>query len=387
MTDSVLITGARAAAALDLARDFVAAGWQVHLADCNSAFMARWSTAPYSVHRYPSPVEDRLGFRRKITTLIEQVEPALVIPCCEEIFHLSAPALASLFGNRLFAPPLPILRNLHDKLAFSEACLELHLPVPEIQRLDTEFDLAYAANDHRNWVFKPRFSRFGELTLVGPSKSQLSFIADIDRSHWFAQRRIYGMEASFYAIAQEGILLAFSAYRSDWRLPGGASFAFEAVEKCQADKLTNLAAVIAKHFHISGQFSCDVIFDADKIPWLIECNPRATSGIHLLSGEGHLAHAMANRIAIPHGKTQNPTYLGPAMILFGLPLALRSRKFGHWLQTFFCGRDIISRPGDRLPLVGALADAASFAAKGVRQGISTIAATTSDIEWNGEELS
>jgi hypothetical protein len=74
------------------------------------------------------------------------------------------------------------------------------------------------------------------------------------------------------------------------------------------------------------------------------------------------------------------------MAVFGLPLALRSGRVAEWLHTMRHSRDAISRPGDRLPLAGALADAAGFALAGLRHGISVTAATTRDIEWNGEEL-
>jgi hypothetical protein len=79
-------------------------------------------------------------------------------------------------------------------------------------------------------------------------------------------------------------------------------------------------------------------------------------------------------------------YLVPAMLLLGLPRALRRLDLAGWRACLAAGRDAISRPGDRAPLAGAVADAAAFLLSGLRHNISTNAATTRDIEWNGEEL-
>lgn len=74
------------------------------------------------------------------------------------------------------------------------------------------------------------------------------------------------------------------------------------------------------------------------------------------------------------------------MWVLGLPLAIRTGRLREWCVTITKGRDAISRPGDRAPALGALVDAAAFAFKGLAMGISTNAATTCDIEWNGEDL-
>jgi hypothetical protein len=39
-----------------------------------------------------------------------------------------------------------------------------------------------------------------------------------------------------------------------------------------------------------------------------------------------------------------------------------------------------------MPFLGALVDSAKFSLSGLAKGISTTAATTHDIEWNGEEF-
>lgn len=385
MAERVLITGARAAAALDIARDFHAAGWEAHFADCSPARIGRWSAAATGFHHYPSPVTDREGFRQRVSELTKMLDVRLIVPACEEVFHLAAPALVDMFAGRLFAPPLGQLRRLHDKLEFARACAMWHLPVPESQAIETQQDLGRFASEAKEWVFKPRFSRFGESALIGPSRDALAALPVTPGQDWLAQRRIRGTEASFYAVAHQGILTAFSAYRSDWRMRGGASYAFEPLASSLADELYELAVTLARKVGHSGQLACDVMIDETTKPWLIECNPRATSGVHLLAGDGRLARAMIGTVA-PAVK-QQPAHLAPAMWLFGLPIAVGGRRIRNWWKALTNGHDVLARPGDRLPLIGALIDSLGFSLSGKKLGITMAAATTHDIEWNGKDLS
>ena len=385
MPKHVLITGARAAASLDIARDFAAAGWQVHLADSTHVYMARWSRLAAMHHRYPPPRQQGAAFRARIVELVERHDIALVVPTCEEVFHLAAPSLYQALGQKLFAPNLGTLRKLHDKLIFAEACAKWELPVPESHGVESVEALQRFASTSHEWVFKPRFSRFGESAVVGPDLATLARIKPTPDTPWLAQRRIRGDEACLHAVAHRGRLVAFSTYASQWKLKGGARYAFEPLPNERDQILRRIAETLAAQANIHGQFACDVMFDATGDPHLIECNPRATSGVHFLTGQGNFARAITDGIPMTRGR-HGPAYLGPAMWLFGLSRALRQGQVAQWRQLVSTGYDVISRTGDRAPLAGALIDATAFFLKSVRHNISTNAATTFDIEWNGEEM-
>ncbi|MDT0508566.1 ATP-grasp domain-containing protein [Novosphingobium sp. MMS21-SN21R] len=389
MANSVLITGARSAAALDLARDFVAIGWDVHLADCVTSRMARWSHLGTSHHRYPSPRKQPQAFRSAIMQLVTRHNIDLVVPTCEEVFHLAAPALHALLGQRLFAPDLPTLHCLHDKLTFARSCREWGLAAPESHPIDDAAALTDYIETCGDWVFKPRFSRFGDRTLVSPNAETLRRLNINSGSLWLAQQRIHGEEACFQAIARQGRVVAFAAYRSSWRLSGGASYAFEPLDPDRSGMLQDVAATIAARAPVHGQFACDVIFGGQGGPILLECNPRSTSGIHLLAGQGKLAGVIEGATPLAGEVVPGaprPAFLGAAMWVFGLPHALRTGRLREWRTMLATGSDVISRPDDRAPLAGAMIDAAMFSLKGLARGLSATAATTCDIEWNGEDL-
>jgi ATP-grasp domain len=385
MSNTVLITGARAIAALDIARDFKRAGYHVHMADSAGGASARLSHYVDGVHQIASPRDDFAGFSKDLAALVETLSPSLLIPTCEEVFHLAS--LAPEHGARaiLFAPSLKILRQLHDKATFAAICDSLTLPVPATHRLASARDVGRFASDSTKWVFKPCFSRFGTHTLVGPTTQALSALAPSSSVPWVAQERIFGDEICFQAIAHNGVLSAFVAYRGTWQLKSGASLGFEALSLPDIQPLYDIAARLAAGLGLTGQFGCDVLIDADGKPWLIECNPRATSGVHLWPQDGRLALAYVGADQpVLQPEHNGPRYLGPAMATLALRDALGSGRFADWRTVVRAGRDVVGIEGDLLPLFGAFADGLAFTAQGAARGVSATAATTLDIEWNGE---
>lgn len=383
MAERVLITGARAPAALDLARSFAAAGLEVHVADCVANRMARWSRASTRAHRYPSPRSDATGFARRIAALVETIDPLIVIPACEEVFHLAAQPVLT---NKLFAPPPAVLRRLHSKNMFAVDCAALGLPVPATSRVTTTAELGPFLADAANFVFKPEYSRFGTHALVGPTAEAVRRIAPSPSAPWAVQSRIRGAEVSFYAASVNSRLVAFSAYRSTWRFRGGAGYAFEPVYPALSGQLLDIAATLAEKLIPHGQFACDVIVDETGTPWLIECNPRATSGVHLFGRAQDLALALLGRRDIQVIGSAKSHHVGPAMWWYGLPEAMRTKRLREWRTQRKAGRDVIGAPRDFAPVFGALADTMAFGARALasRRGLAEI--MTADIEWNGEEL-
>lgn len=381
----MLITGARSAAALDIARDFCAAGWRVHLADSTISRMARWSSLDIFHHRYPAPRQQGAAFRKWVVGAVGEFAVDLVVPTCEEVFHLANPAMHNALGERLFAPAAATLRQLHDKLLFAQAASDWGIATPDSIALSASEGLGRFLADSTEWVFKPRFTRFGGSTLIGPDARTLVAKAAAIDDGWMAQRRIRGDEASLHFIAHRGTLCALAAYGSGWRLKGGASYAFEPVSQARAEHLRGVAEALVRGGKLHGQFGCDVMFDNTGAAMVIECNPRATSGVHLLANDGALARTIGDGALLPSGEPR-AAYLGPAMIAFGLPRAFASGRLSEWRNSMAAGRDVISRSGDRMPFFGAVVDSAKFSLSGLRKGIGTTAATTHDIEWNGEEF-
>lgn len=383
MADRVLITGARALPALDMARSLRAAGFEPHLADSSPAWVARLSRSGGPVHRHASPVHRPGAFAQDVRSLIDRLDPVTVIPTCEEVFHLAALMQADGVAHRLFAPPLDKLATLHAKDRFAALCNDLSLPVPETTTVLQPSDLGAFAGTARDHVFKPVWSRFGSRALVGPGEADLAAITPSPASPWVVQRRIVGEEVSFYAVCHGGWVAAFSAWGSDWRLPGGASYAFRPLPEDLEGRLRPLADALAGLIG-TGQVSCDAIIDPGGRPWLIECNPRATSGVHLFGRTAAFGSAlMGTGDAMP---VAGGRHVGPALWRYGLPAARRDGRLREWRTQRRKGEDVVTAPGDPWPALGLQIDAAAFALRAHRAGVPFTMALTADIEWNGAPL-
>lgn len=378
MSTPILITGARAPVAVDLARAFVAAGHAVLLADSVAARGARWSRVGRGrCLRLPAPRDDAGAYRAALRALIDAHRPGLILPTCEEVFHVAAAAAACGFADRVFAPSFGLLRTLHSKIDFPAFARSLGIAAPQTWAIADRAGCAALPLPPEALVFKPEFSRFGSSTLIRPSPTVLHRVDAAPHRRWAAQRHVEGEEICLWTAIREGRVVASAAYRPRWRLGHAASYAFETVDSPQA---LRVAETIAGATGLSGQLSFDIVLTADGAAVPIECNPRAVSGVHLFDGDPALAEALLGRGPPAHAPARL-RYLAPAMLLFGLPQALRDGRMREFVRDVRRGRDALTRPGDRLPAAGALLDTLGYALRG-----GATRGSTADIEWNGEPL-
>ena len=371
----VLVTGARAPVALEVARSFAALGWQVHLADSVPATAAHWSRLGAPVHRLPPPRTQFARFRDALAALAIRTGANLIVPTCEEVFYVAAAEP----DVPVFAPPLATLRDLHSKARFIDLARQAGLVVPETQLVTDPGTLTKLNGDRI--VLKPEFSRFAAATLVRPSDRQIARLRPSPKHAWVAQDFMPGEELCLWAAVREGQLTAHALYRPLLRHRRSAAYAFEAVDWPPA---LEIATRIAAATRITGHLAFDLIRTAGGRAVPIECNPRAVSGVHLFAGDT-LARAILGKPQ-PSPPPGTRRHLAPAMALMGLPSALARGELRTFARTWRSGADAIGRPGDRWPALGAVVDAARFAALGLTRRRSPTRQTTADIEWNGEPI-
>lgn len=351
----ILITGTRAPVAVDVAQAFRRQGHDVTGCDVfRTALFGQGLT-------YRSPRFDPDGFAADVGRIVDQTNPDLIVPLCEEIYYW-----AQLRHYPVFAPSVDILMRLHSKYEFARFAAGLGLPVPLTERTPD-----WAPDS----VFKPEFSRFGACVLIRPAQGPLT---DDLRNPWIRQAYVSGEDLCFYAIARDGRLRAFSAYRSSWRTQGGASFYFDPLETSLSDRLLTIAATLANALNLTGQIACDLRLDRRDRLWLLECNPRATSGLHLLA---HDPDALASAF-LEDGELltadRQPACTGLAMVLSNLPEAIRKGRQHVWLHDIRRARDVLA--GRTAP---ALTDSLALGLKAALSGVKLTEFLTQDIECNG----
>lgn len=269
--ETVLILGARAPVALDLCRSFALAGWKVILADSLRFPISRWSRCAKKFIRLPSPVYNPEEFKKSMLSLIEDFGVNLCIPTCEEVFHISL--IKDQLPTRVFVDDIKLMDRLHNKWTFSQESIS-HFSVPK----------TCLVKDFRDWehteeyVFKPIYSRFGAETLLNkPADVVQDKILDSDL--WIAQKKIIGEEVCVYSIWNKGIMRAYCLYLPKYRYKSGAGVYFEQISD---QTIYESVKAFGEKLQFTGQLSFDFIIKKG-IPYILECNPRATSGLHLLS--------------------------------------------------------------------------------------------------------
>jgi hypothetical protein len=405
---AVLLTGSRAPVTLDLARRFADEGMFVVVADSQPAVTSS-SKAVGAAYRVPSARFRPWEFAAAVDGIAERHAVDLVVPTCEEIFWLAGVAGARLGAGAgagagggvgsaprigssaaLFSPPIEMLRRLHDKGEFVALLGSLGLPHPATEVISSRIswrrrEAARKRHPDAALVVKPAFSRFGTRTLFVEPGEGLPRLPRVSRDErWLVQERLEGEEFCSYAVAVDGRLTAFVTYRPAWRAGRGAGVAFERVDPASAPARAarEIVEAIASHLGLTGQFGLDLMSTPSGVR-VLECNPRATSGVHLFAPQDGLGGAFfgetaeaprlpAVRLALPH-------------TMYALAGMKGAGGAGRWFRQLR-HPDALRPPADRVP-VSALVRSVVVQLRTAQQaGVPLLAASTHDIEWNGETV-
>ena len=280
----------------------------------------------------------------------------------------------------LFAPDIDMLAKVHDKHSFIRLVESFGLSAPETKLLRSQDDLRAASAHSRDLVFKPVWSRFASHVLLRPSTRALARIRPTAGAPWIAQEFVTGEEISVYVVASSGVLKAFSAYVSLYRAGKGAGVCFRPV----ADPAvrTFVEAFVAGA-NWTGQISFDLMRKPDGSILPLECNPRATSGLHFFTDPVGFAEAFltgGDEVFPDLGGVQGVRL---ALWLYGAPTAMKNCEIGKFRETLRLTTELLDWPGDTVPRMAQLRALAEIARIALGERISLQAASTRDIEWNG----
>ena len=380
-----LVTGVRAPAALEIIRRLGRAGHDVVAADCVRLPVGRFSRYVRRYYQVPAPREDAAGFIAGLRDIARDESVEMLLPTCEEIFHVGRGRETLAEVCEVFCTDLDRLATLHHKERFARLTQRLGGPVaaPESRLVRDAADLRAFLPESRAWVFKPVYSRFAARTLLCPAPSRLARLAPEPSNPWLAQRHVAGREVSSYSIAVRGRITAHTVYRSLHRV-GQAAGIYFAEEDDAA--VRGFVARLAASLDFTGQIAFDfIVCAATGRVFVLECNPRATSGVHLLGRDVDLARALCGETAGPPAILAGSRLkmLGAAMLLSGLGAAWRTGRTAEWRRDFLAGDDVVCAQDDPLPALGQFAALAEMAGRGLRRRVGMTAAMTADIEWNG----
>lgn len=376
-----LITGARAPVALHLTRLFAGAGHRVHLADSLRHPLAAASRLHRGYHVLPSLRADPGKAAAALRDILNRQQVDCVIPTCEEVLYLGQIWRDHAMPARLFAPGFDLLAQVHNKYRFIRLCHDLGLATPQTRLLQNVADVAALSGQALDMVFKPVWSRFATQTMIRPKPAHLAQIIPTSAAPWVAQDYVAGQEICVYSMAHAGKLTALSAYRGLIRAGLGASVCFTPV---QDDAVAAFVSAFVQGTGWTGQISFDLIRRNDGVVLPIECNPRATSGLHFFHDGPNFARAVNGEGTATPDVTR-PQGVRLALWVYGLPQIWHPKGWHAFRDAVAQVQDVMDWPADRLGLARQLRPLAEIARIAWRDRVSLQTAATRDIEWDGPD--
>jgi hypothetical protein len=364
----VLLTGARAPATLELARLCARSGHEVHVADTSWWHICRGSRLIRSVHQLPSPRAGRDAYATALSRLIDTHAIEIVIPTCEEVFHIAA--IRDRLQVPVTAEALDRLAPLHDKWRFIDACNSAGVRAPVTH-------LITAANQLRDlpvgeYAVKPRYSRFATNVHRWRSGTTLPSLNGAATDGWVAQELVRGSALCTWSVAHRGAVLSHVTYAvDDTAGTHGAAISFHSVRHTAS--LQWVTRFVAHHV-LSGQFAFDFFETANDV-LAIECNPRLTSGVHCFRALPKVADALLMPSSWPPGVLLEPE---PEQ-QFRSRLALAAS--GKWHAS---GAGLLDAHDDPWPRRLQLVSWTHLLGRALLMRQDPRRVSTRDIEWNGE---
>ena len=375
MTRTVMLTLGRLPKALDLARALARAGCRVIVAEPHASHLTGASRAVARSVRVTAPAVDPDRYLAELARVVAEEGVELVLPVSEEILHVSflAPRLPP--GVRLHAMPPEALLRLHDKRSFVERCAAAGVPAPETAAFDDAEAARIASTGP--WVLKPVLSCSGRGLRFGAAGEPLpAAVAEPS----IVQRRAPGQVVSSFTIARTGEARLTVVYRGAV-MDGSVAVCFERIDAPPALAEWVRRFVAAERF--DGFISFDFMLDDDGSVQGIECNPRATSGLHFVE-PGDLA------VAVLEPGTDRPLRYRPERLMQQFyPVLTQTQKamfgprFRHHLGCLLNARDVTWEATDPWPLLSMPWSARGIIMESLRRGVPFGEVATLDVGWYG----
>ena len=384
---TVLLTLGRLPKALALARACRAVGCRVLVADPFRWHLCRPSRAVARCYRVPAPNADGPAYLDALGRIVRRERVDMILPVSEEALHVAplgdalgsspppSPHVSPHVSPRLWCAPRNHLRRLHNKCSFIEHAARRGLAVPE----------TYAAGDPRavrlaqrvDYVEKPVHSCSGiGLRLARAGQAPLSASAET-----VIQRRLDGDVLSSLSLVEGGREIASVFYRGRV-FTGTVAICFERVD--DAPSAQRWVRDFLKDSDYSGFLAFDFVVAADGVARAIECNPRATSGVHFFDetslGEALLNPAAARGVALTAETRFQWAY---STWTEACAAVFRPREFRRRFAAMRRARDVVWSPSDPLPFLLMTPMSWEILWPAMTSDLTLGEATQRDIAWFG----
>jgi predicted ATP-grasp superfamily ATP-dependent carboligase len=373
---TALLTVGRFPKALTLARGLHRHGVRVLVADPLKRQLCSVSRSVSKNYQVAAPNTDVRAWERDILEIIDREQVTDLVPVSEEVCHVAnlAPKLPA--HVRYVGPSTPWIAQWHDKLAFVSHAIDRGVTAPSV--FTTADPEARALVRQTECVLKPRRGCSGtDISFIPPGSS-----LPPPSNELLVQRKVEGTHLYTISWVEDGQVMTTASYRGSTH-SGTVAVGFQSaptpfsvkqwIEQFVADTGT------------TGFLSFDFILDRGGIPWGIECNPRASSGIHFIDeawlGAAVMGEASTPASITPAGKRAQWSYSTLTEAYKHL-WRLRAPQLLRCLRDLLVSRDVVWSWRDPLPFLLMTPLCWEFIWKSIRERMPIGDASQCDIAWH-----
>lgn len=376
----VLITGARAPITLHLARILNEGGMDVYVGDSVDYALSKSSNSISAFLLYPSPKYHTEEFINCLIDFQLKRQIDILVPTCEEVFYISMYQEKLSSYNKVLVDEFKKMNLLHNKERFIQFVKNLGFVTPRTTLLTPELNRSTLSELNTDFVLKKVYSRFSDSVAFYKHGAKLPKKVSND-STWIVQERIEGQQYCSYGIAKNGKLLAHSVYKSEFTAGLGATLTFEYIDR---KDIETFVREIVKELSFTGQISFDFIINKDDVAIPIECNPRATSGLHLFGKEiTNVINDQQDCTLYPKKDTKQAIKL--AVLLYGVLQIKSLKQAKQFCDVLFTFKDSIYRHHDKKPYFYQFISMFNIWKESKENQVTMLEQSTFDLSWDGEE--
>ncbi|WOJ98018.1 ATP-grasp domain-containing protein [Congregibacter brevis] len=373
---TVLLTLGRLPKALAIARACRAAGCRVLVADPFRWHVCKPSRDVARSFRVTAPNDSLPHYFADLLAIVEAESVGLVIPISEEALHVAKLRDQLPMGVRLWAAPLEQLAELHHKRDFIALAARKGLEVPETFTADEPGALELSRKN--DYVEKPVHSCSG----IGLRFAKAGDALESSSKEGLVQTHLDGDLISSLSVVSEGREVATVFYRG-CVFAGTVAICFERVDN--APSARQWVSDFLKDSNYSGFLAFDFIVDESGVARAIECNPRATSGVHFFDtpslGRALLNPETAQAIQLAEGTRFQWGY---STLTETYAAIFKPREFVRRFKEMLAARDVIWAGHDPLPFLLMTPMSWEILWPAMTSDLSLGEATQRDIAWFGE---
>ncbi|WP_243459214.1 ATP-grasp domain-containing protein [Metabacillus bambusae] len=272
------------------------------------------------------------------------------------------------------------MKLLHHKERFIRFVEELGYETPKTQFLQPQVNQTdFIKEFHSDLVLKKVYSRFSD-SVIFLKRGEEFPIQVFEDSLWIVQERIFGKQYCSYGFARNGKLQAHSVYKSEFTAGLGATLSYQYTEKPEIEQFVK--TIVAK-LSFTGQISFDFIVNHAGVAIPIECNPRATSGLHLFGKEmAKVIKGEQTDLLYPKNETKEAIKLG--VLLYGRNNFKSMKQVKRWFQILATYKDITFRKNDIKPFFYQFVSMYFLRRESRINKLTMLEQSTYDISWDGE---